>query len=223
MKTIELFAGTKSFSKVANDYGCSTLTIDNELKLNPDIVIDILNLDAIGGGIDVLWASPPCTTFSVASISHYWTDGKPKNDKALHGIAMLEKTIKLIAQSKPKYWFIENPRGMMRKVIDELFAKHGITDYERHTVSYCQYGSKIMKPTDIWTNCKEWQSRPICKPGADCHERAGRGSKTGVQGIYSLEWERARGNSATARGVIPPALFTEIFEHIKGNYKGAIK
>lgn len=124
---------------------------------------------------------------------------------------MLEKTIEIIATSKPTYWFIENPRGMMRKVIDELFAKHGITDYERHTVSYCQYGSKIMKPTDIWTNCKQWQSRVICKPGAPCHQRAGRGSKTGVQGIYSLEWEKARGNSATARGVIPPELFTEIF------------
>jgi len=218
MKSIELFAGTQSFTKVAKSRGFETITIDNEVKLMPDIAMDIMNLDALGDRFDVLWASPPCTTFSVASISHYWADGKPKNDKALHGIAMLEKTIELISQSEPTYWFIENPRGMMRKIIDELFSKHGITDYDRHTVSYCQYGSKIMKPTDIWANCKEWSSRPICKPGALCHERAGRGSKTGVQGIYSLEWERARGNSATARGVIPPALFIEIFEHIKGNY-----
>lgn len=152
------------------------------------------------------------TLFSVASISHYWTDGKPKNDKALHGIAMMEKAIEIIAEMQPKYWFIENPRGMMRKVIDESFKKYGIKHYFRQTVSYCQYGHKIMKPTDIWTNCWEWLPKPICKPGAPCHERAGRGAKSGVQGIYNLEWERGRGNSATARGIIPKKLCDEIVE-----------
>lgn len=214
MNTVELFSGTKSFSKVAQKYGYKTLTIDNDSKLEPDVLGDVMTMTKIPK-CDIVWCSPPCTTFSVASISHYWTDGKPKNEKALHGIAMLEKTIELIKKRNPKYWFIENPRGMMRKVIDELFQKHGIKKYVRHTVSYCQYGSKIMKPTDIWTNCFEWTPRPICKAGAPCHERAGRGSKTGVQGIYSLEWERARGNSATARGVIPPQLFEEIFQQIK--------
>lgn len=213
MKTLELFSGTKSFSKVAAELGHETYTVDNDERLEPDWCGDIFHFIA-DMPVDMIWASPPCTTFSVASISHYWTDGKPKNEKALHGIAMLERTILLIKSVQPTYWFIENPRGMMRKVIDEIFQKHGITDYHRNTVSYCQYGSKIMKPTDIWTNCKEWKPRPICKPGAPCHERAGRGSKTGVQGIYSLEWERARGNSATARGVVPPELFREIFKSI---------
>ncbi len=214
IKTLELFSGTKSFSKVMAKHGHKTFTIDNDPKLEPDLVADILETNEIPNDLDVLWASPPCTTFSVASICHYWTNGKPKNEKTLYGISMLDKTIKLISQFKPKNWFIENPRGMMRKIIDEIFEKYGITDYERHTVSYCQYGSKIMKPTDIWTNCKKWVSKPICKPGASCHQRAGRGSKTGVQGIYSLEWERARGNSATARGVIPPLLFEEILKSL---------
>ena len=216
MKTIELFAGTKSFSKVMQVHEYQTLTIDNEIKLEPDRVADIMTIKTLPK-CDILWASPPCTTFSVASISHYWTNGKPKNEKTLYGIAMLEHTIKLIKKTKPKYWFIENPRGMMRKVIDELFTKHGIKNYKRNTLSYCQYGSKIMKPTDIWTN-SPWISKPICKPGASCHERAGRGSKTGVQGIYSLKWEKARGNSATARGVIPPALFEEIISQLKQLY-----
>lgn len=212
MKTIELFSGTKSFSKVMAAHGHDTFTIDNESKLGPDLVLDIFDVNYIPES-DVLWASPPCTTFSVASISHYWTEGYPKNLKTLHGMAMLEKTVKLISQSRPKWWFIENPRGMMRKAIGPLFEKFGL-GYKQNTVSYCQYGSKIMKPTDIWTNAGWWKPRPICKPGAECHERAGRGAKTGVQGIYSLEWERARGNSATARGVVPPALFEEILEQM---------
>lgn len=220
-KTLELFSGTKSFSKVAHQLGLPTFTIDNDKSLEPDNVKDIMKLtkDQIPYYPDILWASPPCTTFSVASISHYWTNGKPKNEKALYGIALVDKTIKLIKELQPNIWFIENPRGMLRKVIDELFAKNGITDYVRNTVSYCQYGSRIMKPTDIWTNFREWIPRPICKPGASCHERAGRGSRTGVQGIYSLEWERARGNSAKARGVIPPLLFNEIFKQLAQSEK----
>lgn len=215
MNTVEFFAGTQSFSKVMAQAGHNTFTIDNDARLTPDVCADVMDIRDLGLGnrADILWASPPCTTFSVASISHYWIEGKPKNAKALHGIAMLDHTIWLIKETKPTYWFIENPRGMMRKVIDELFEKHEIRAI-RHTVSYCQYGSKIMKPTDIWTNAEWWISRPICKAGAPCHERAGRGSKTGTQGIYNLEWERARGNSATARGVIPPALFEEILNQI---------
>lgn len=214
LKTIELFSGTKSFSKVAYSLGHEIFTMDNDEKLNPDIVADIMSYELPKKRYDLLWASPPCTTFSVASIHHYWTNGKPKNEKTLFGIAMVNRTIQLIKKNKPRYWFIENPRGMLRKVIDELFAKNGITDYVRNTVSYCQYGSKIMKPTDIWTNCKQWIPRPICKAGAPCHMRAGRGAKTGLQGIYSVAWERERGNTATARGVIPPKLFVELFNSI---------
>jgi hypothetical protein len=216
MKTIELFSGTKSASKVFKEQGWETFTIDNDADLEPDLVADIFSLtkDQLPYPPDLIWASPPCTTFSVASISHYWTkDKKPKNEKTLHGIAMLEKAIRIIKETNPKYWFIENPRGMMRKIIDEVFERNGIQDYRRITVSYCQYGSKIMKPTDIWTNLKGWNGK-MCKNGAPCHERAGRGSKTGVQGIYNLEWERARGNSATARGVIPPNLFKEIISYL---------
>jgi len=117
----------------------------------------------------------------------------------------LDKTVKLIAESKTKYWFIENPRGVMRKVIDEIFAKYGITDYVRNTITYCQYGDNRMKPTDIWTNCRSWTPRPMCKNGAPCHEAAPRGSRTGTQGL--------KGNME--RSVIPPALFYEIFGAIK--------
>lgn len=211
MKTVELFSGTKSFSKVACELGHQTFTVDNEISLNPDLCIDILNLEPVALPIeaDILWASPPCTTFSVASISHYWIEGKPKNDKARHGIRILDKTIQTISETKPKWWFIENPRGMMRKVIDEIFKKYNIVPI-RHTVTYCQYGATIQKPTDIWTNATWWHPKPKCSPGASCHERAGRGAKTGLQGIYNPKWEKGRGNTATERGRIPAALFKEI-------------
>jgi hypothetical protein len=189
-----------------------TFTTDIEPFEGIDYVSDVMDFDPsrLPFKPDIIWASPPCTTFSVASLSHYWDHGKPKNEKALYGIKLLDKTIELIKTLEPKYWYIENPRAMMRKVIDEIFSKYGITNYRRNTVSYCQYGFKIMKPTDIWTNDFKWQPKPICKAGAPCHERAGRGARTGTQGVYNIKWEQARGGTAMARGVIPEKLCLEI-------------
>ena len=87
----------------------------------------------------------------------------------------------------------------MRKVIDDVFKKYGVTDYRRITVSYCQYGDTRMKPTDIWINIPNWEGK-MCRNGASCHVAAPRGSKTGTQGL----------KNAKERGVIPPALFEEI-------------
>lgn len=201
MKTIELFAGTKSFSKVMAKHGHSTFTIDNEPSLEPDLCTDILSLTTLGA-CDILWASPPCQGFSVAVIGRNWNyDYTPKTDSARLAMALAQKTLQIIEQRRPKYWFIENPRGMLRKMpfMEEFMQKHGGV---RHTVSYCQYGDTRQKPTDIWTNCKEWKPKPICARGSPCHEAAPRGSRTGTQGI----------KGAKDRGRIPPALFEEIFQ-----------
>jgi site-specific DNA-cytosine methylase len=202
-KTLELFSGTGSFSKVAKKLGHKTFMIDNDASLNPDLVADIIDLreDQLPYKPDIMWASPPCETFSVASISHHWTGGKkayiPKTDKAVLGIEKVESTLDLIDQLKPKYWFIENPRGVLRN----LPVMQGL---HRVTVTYCQYGDTRMKPTDIWTNLLKWKPRPMCKNGDKCHIKAPRGSKTGTQGL----------KNAKLRGVIPPKLFEEIFEAV---------
>ena len=117
----------------------------------------------------------------------------------------LENTIKFISVVKPKIWYIENPRGKMRKIIDPIFKKYNINNYRRVTVTYCQYGDKRMKPTDIWTNNMKWVSRPMCKNGDSCHISAPRGSKTGTQGL----------KNAKERGKIPSELFIELFTQNK--------
>jgi len=76
VRTIELFSGTKSFSKIAKEYCYSTCTVDNQIELCPDLILDLL-IDKIPlNKWDILWASPPCTTFSVASIGCHWKGGK---------------------------------------------------------------------------------------------------------------------------------------------------
>jgi site-specific DNA-cytosine methylase len=197
MNYLELFSGTESVGRVFRENGWNTFTIDNNPIFLSDLCADILDLNAdeIRKYIkpDVIWASPPCTFFSVASIGKHWNiDNTPKTEQAAYGVRLIEHTVKLIADLNPTYWFIENPRGKLRS----LNLIGGI----RHTVSYCQYGDDRMKPTDIWTNNENWQPRPICKNGDKCHTAAPRGSKTGTQGR----------DNATERGRIPKELGEEI-------------
>ena len=209
MKTVELFSGTGSFSKVAEAKGHEIFCIDKFEGLGRlDLQADLETWDPESLEADFLWASPPCTTFSVASLGHHWKGGKqayiPKTEKCKQGLRILENTIKIIAKVKPKYWVIENPRGVMRKVIDALFDKYGLADVRRNTVTYCQYGDNRMKPTDLWCNF-DWETKPMCKNGSPCHESAPRGSKTGTQGLKNNK----------ERSVIPPALFEEMFEQLR--------
>jgi len=197
MKTIELFAGTKSFSNVARSLGHETFTTDYEEIDGQDLVKDIRQLTEtdIPYQPDMIWASPPCEGFSVAAIGKNWNhDHTPKTDSARLGVELVENTLRIIKELNPTWWFIENPRGKLRK----MPFMQGFT---RHTVTYCQYGDTRMKPTDIWTNATWWTPRPMCKNGDTCHVAAPRGSRTGTQGIKGYK-NRSR---------IPSELFVDIF------------
>jgi len=136
----------------------------------------------------VIWASPDCTSYSIAGISHHRVRELSGNLKAYSEYGKFCDTVNvhvlnLIQELNPTYWFIENPRGGMRK----MDFMQGIPIY---TVTYCQYGDFRMKPTDIWTNHPEPKFKPMCKNGMPCHISAPRGSQTGTQGMSKIDKSR---------------------------------
>ena len=198
MKVLELFAGTRSISKAFEEKGHQTFSVEwnknfENITLYADInkltSSEILNL--LGGEKpDIIWVSPDCTTYSISAISHHRrkneTTGSldPVSEYAKQCDETNRHVIELIEELNPKYWFIENPRGALRK----MDFMQGLP---RYTITYCQYGDNRMKPTDIWTNYKNPNFKPMCKNGDKCHESAPRGSKTGTQGLKN-KIERAK-------------------------------
>lgn len=77
MKVLELFAGTRSIGKAFEERGHQVFSIEWD-KSFPDISLykDVLQVTAAEivkkfGRPDVIWASPDCTTYSIAAISHH--------------------------------------------------------------------------------------------------------------------------------------------------------
>lgn len=211
MKVLELFAGTRSIGKAFEAHGHEVFSIEWDKSFeNIDLYADILTVTAEDilekfGHPDVIWASPDCTTFSVAAISHHRRKNlvtgnlDPISDYAKFCDEVDQHVLELIKELNPKYYFIENPRGGMRKMT-------WMQGLPRYTVTYCKYEldkpveERRMKPTDIWTNHPNPQFAPACKNGDPCHARAPRGAQTGTQGI----------KGAKNKSVIPPLLCEHI-------------
>ena len=191
-KILELFAGSRSIGNAAESLGHEVFSVDWENYEGINLAIDIENLKTKDVPFipDMVWASPDCTTYTIAAISTHRNGIEPKSEYAKKCDNVNQHFISLINEwlliNPNMVFFIENPRGMLRHM---PFMKN----FKRHTVWYCQYGDDRAKPTDIWTNSLDWQPKKEChnykydKDGniidKHCHhESARRGAKTGTQG-----------------------------------------
>lgn len=206
MKILELFAGTRCIGKAFEKKGHEVYSIDwDKTHDNIDWYTDIGEITAQDiidkfGIPDIIWASPDCSSYSVAAISHHRRREADGNLVAISDYAKLSDKInahmiELIKELDPKVFFVENPRGAMRKM---NFMK----ELPRYTVTYCQYGDSRMKPTDLFTNHPNPKFKPPCKNGSPCHVAAPRGSRTGTQKL----------KNSKERSIIPEELCEHIVE-----------
>lgn len=206
MNVLELFAGSRSIGRVAESLGHMVFSVDWQKYEGVDLSIDIelLKPDDIPFIPDYIHMSPDCTTYTIAAISTHRNGVEPKTEYAkkcdlvnINAIGIINHFLTI----NPSMVFtIENPRGMLRKM-------PFMQSFIRHTVWYCQYGDDRAKPTDIWTNNKNWIPKPMCFNGnKNCHHQpAPRGSKTGTQGRKG-SYDRSR---------IPEQLCTDLIQAVK--------
>jgi hypothetical protein len=211
MRMLELFSGSGVMGETFRSAGWDVVTVDLHtpatIKFN---LLDVTREDIIswcGGEPDFIWMSPPCTCFSIAKGGRLKFDWKrelgtitPRSDDAILGYKLMLKSLQVTRWFHNALWVIENPRGLMRK----MPCFKGIT---RYTVTYCQYGHKAMKPTDLWTNMS-WNPRRPCSYGSPCHESAG--SNRGIKGM-NKSYERAK---------IPTELCIEVEQAARSSLSG---
>lgn len=169
---LDLFSGRGGFShafELNEDW--EVVTVDIEERFDPDIQADVLDLEPADlPDPDLIFAGHPCTVFSKAAAwqDHWDDDGNPQTEKARRHVTMLFHTLGLIRALAPRYWFLENPEGHMRRFLGEPTG----------SVTYCQYGEDYRKPTDLWGEHPPMTYRR-CSNGDRCHTSRKRREKAG--------------------------------------------
>jgi len=111
MRVLDLFAGTGSATKAFRDRGHEVITVELDPSFKPDIVADVRHLP-IKGHIDFIWASPPCEEFSVCFVQHQFVAKAWRVPAIDYSFNLLHVTLQNIDRLKPRWWLIENTRGL---------------------------------------------------------------------------------------------------------------
>jgi hypothetical protein len=219
MKGIELFVGSGSLTKIARNRGHKMFTVDIEQYGQTDLIKDIefLKLKDLPYIPDFWWVGFPCTSYSIAGIRHHRINKKPISDFALKSDRMMLNVINLIKQTPNSIFYIENPRGVLRKM--DFMQK-----FDRTTVTYCSYGDIRMKPTDIFTNNLKslfnpngWNPLPMCwNNNKKCHhEPSPRGQtvrKAKSKGLFLFKGGTEKLKNNYERSKMPYLLCEEIIK-----------
>ena len=201
MKLLELFSGTQSVGKVARELGFEVVCLDRDMEA--DIKCDIMDWDYTvyePGFFDVIWASPPCTEYSIAK-----TCGVRNIELAN---MIVQRTLDIIGYFCPVFYIIENPQtGLLKN--QDLLREFCFDD-----VDYCKYGMPYRKRTRMWNNIRSWKPIPLCRK--DC------GHVDGNRHMETAQRGPSKGAPTTGKQrhrqselyMVPPDLIREIFSAI---------
>jgi hypothetical protein len=160
LRVLDLCSGLGGASAAFKDRGHEVVTVDVERKFRPTILADVRYFHGLEGSFDVVLAAPPCQGFSTASLGVHWKYGPDR--VAQEGLKIVLACFRIIREIKPRFYVLENPRGMLRSCIG----------LPTETVFYCSYGAEFQKPTDLWHNLPIRLKLP-CAPHRSGHYRLG--------------------------------------------------
>jgi len=224
MNVLELFSGTGSVGKCCKELGWNVISVD--LLLPADHQVDIMNFDYKQypkDHFDIIWASPPCTSYS--KLQDSWI-GRKRNNKIFtkediddimkESDKLVSKTLEIINYFNASLWFMENPQTGKLKNRDVV---RGLPYYD---VDYCMYSDwGYKKRTRIWTNKKEWNNK-MCDGKGSCGnmvdtihkinlgnaDRVRRGQK--LESV-APEWAKCKGTTQRDRYRVPEDLIYSLF------------
>jgi site-specific DNA-cytosine methylase len=235
MIILDLFSGTGSSTEAFTERGHDVFTIEMNPVFPATMTADLMTVtprdvvEMCGGWPDFIWASPPCTSYSVGSFRHHW-----------RATSTCRNCSRVLVRVSGERWEHEdgdcetpNSDGSMFyepksdtgrlgrnlllrtfHLIEVLEPSHWLIEnpralmrkmpvlagVDRKTITHCQYGDpRRMKPTDLFGVFPTGFTALCCINGDPCHEAAPRGAKTGTQGLNSRD-----------AGMMPPLLGMEL-------------
>jgi hypothetical protein len=206
-RMLELFCGRKCVGEVfKNDY--EVISLDYNPKFNATHTEDILTWDYKiyrPNEFEIIWASPDCTTWSVASGGKYRTKGNilSHHDKGREAERMIDRLLEIINYFNPKIFFIENPRGLLQYYSPMKEIKKTLVYYGNHN-----WGCP--KPTHIWSNIDLWEDEK--KPVMDASTYILRYRP--CDGRIKREYHTYQG-LPEKRSLIPRELIEKIYTKVK--------
>lgn len=209
---VDLFSGLGGFSEAFLKSGWTVYRYDNDKEAFGKIpcthVVDVFDLtpEIIKGAhaqIDIMLLSPPCNCFSPMTIGHYWKNGTP-DDRAKAAIALVKHALWLKDQIAPRFWVLENPAGMLKRVL-------GPPSVLTWWAAWANPAGPLMplKTTHLWGLLPsiDWPRRP--RTGE--YIAAPRGAKLGIQ---------ETGLSSAERALVPYNFSMALCESIEQNKGG---
>lgn len=104
MLMLDLCCGLKGASAAMRNRHWTIVTVDIDPLFTPDVVADVRSWSWTGQSPDLIWASPPCDEFSREFMPWSQTGKTPD-------LSVIEGCKRIIRESNPRYWIIENTRG----------------------------------------------------------------------------------------------------------------